>query len=107
MFSFDLLKYALVLLLPAAYLASRYYRSTAPTPEPSLTPAEEKPVKSIMQPAREDLAPPKDDPFTLAQLKEFDGSDPSKPIYVSIKGQPSYSDHSVSIRARLQAPYSM
>ncbi|KAJ7089996.1 progesterone binding protein [Mycena epipterygia] len=39
-----------------------------------------------MQPAREDLAPPKDDPFTLAQLKEFDGSDPSKPIYVSIKG---------------------
>ncbi|KAJ7232644.1 progesterone binding protein [Mycena haematopus] len=39
-----------------------------------------------MQPARDDLAPPKDDPFTLAQLKEFDGSDPSKPIYVSIKG---------------------
>jgi hypothetical protein len=42
--------------------------------------------KSIMQPPRTDLAPPKDDPFTLEQLKAFDGSDPSKPIYVSIKG---------------------
>ncbi|EMD33733.1 hypothetical protein CERSUDRAFT_56375 [Gelatoporia subvermispora B] len=39
-----------------------------------------------MQPAKTDLEPPKDDPFTLEQLKEFDGSDPSKPIYVSIKG---------------------
>ncbi|KAJ7779805.1 progesterone binding protein [Mycena metata] len=41
---------------------------------------------SIMQAPRDDLAPPKDDPFTLAQLAEFDGSDPAKPIYVSIKG---------------------
>ncbi|KAI0088119.1 progesterone binding protein [Irpex rosettiformis] len=39
-----------------------------------------------MQPARTDLAPPKDDPFTLQQLKEFDGSDTDKPIYVAIKG---------------------
>ncbi|KAF9257217.1 cytochrome b5 [Marasmius fiardii PR-910] len=39
-----------------------------------------------MQPPRTDLAPPKDDPFTQEQLKEFDGSDPAKPIYVSIKG---------------------
>lgn len=42
--------------------------------------------KTIMQPARDDLQPPKDDPWTLQQLKEFDGSDPSKPIYVAIKG---------------------
>ena len=42
--------------------------------------------KTIMQPARTDLDPPKDDPFTLEQLREFDGSDPSKPVYVSIKG---------------------
>ncbi|KAJ7183868.1 cytochrome b5 [Mycena filopes] len=79
-------KYALVLLLPAAYLARRYYRSS---PHPVAAPpalVEEQPVKSIMQAPREDLAPPKSDPFTLAQLKEFDGSDPSKPIYVSIKG---------------------
>ncbi|KAF7362611.1 putative steroid-binding protein 3 [Mycena venus] len=82
----DLLKYALVLLLPAAYLARRYYHSAALTPAPDPPPAEDQPVKSIMQAPKDDLAPPKDDPFTLAQLKEFDGSDPSKPIYVSIKG---------------------
>ncbi|KAF8604063.1 cytochrome b5 [Ceratobasidium sp. AG-I] len=34
----------------------------------------------------EPLAPPKDHPFTLEQLKEFDGSDPNKPVYVAIKG---------------------
>ncbi|THV06998.1 cytochrome b5 [Dendrothele bispora CBS 962.96] len=39
-----------------------------------------------MQAPRTDLLPPKDDPFTLEQLKAYDGSDPSKPIYVSIKG---------------------
>ena len=41
---------------------------------------------SVMQPPNTDLAPPKDDPFTVEQLKQFDGSDPSKPIYVAIKG---------------------
>ncbi|KAJ6535785.1 hypothetical protein B0H19DRAFT_1080226 [Mycena capillaripes] len=39
-----------------------------------------------MQAPREDLALPKNDKFTLAQLKDFDDSDPSKPIYVSLKG---------------------
>ncbi|KAJ6480478.1 cytochrome b5 [Mycena vitilis] len=86
MSSFGLVKYTLVLLLPAAYLARRYYRSSPPITTPGSAPVEEKPVKSIMQAPRDDLAPPKDDPFKLAQLKEFDGSDPSKPIYVSIKG---------------------
>ena len=42
--------------------------------------------KSVMSPENTDLAPPKDDPFTLEQLKAYDGNDPSKPIYVSIKG---------------------
>jgi membrane-associated progesterone receptor component len=32
------------------------------------------------------LPPPKDDPFTLEELKKFDGSDEGKPIYVSLKG---------------------
>ncbi|KAJ7161916.1 cytochrome b5 [Mycena crocata] len=86
MSSLGLLKYALVLLLPAAYLARRYYRSPTPLSPPATTAAEEQPVKSIMQAPRQDLAPPQDDPFTLAQLKEFDGSNPSRPIYVSIKG---------------------
>ncbi|KAJ7055757.1 cytochrome b5-like heme/steroid binding domain-containing protein [Mycena amicta] len=39
-----------------------------------------------MQPARDDLDPPKDDAYTLAQLAEFSGADSSKPIYLSIKG---------------------
>ena len=42
--------------------------------------------KNIMQSENNTLQPPKDDPFTLAQLQEFDGSNPEKPIYVSIKG---------------------
>ncbi|GAB5588121.1 hypothetical protein Unana1_03021 [Umbelopsis nana] len=29
---------------------------------------------------------PKDTPFKLSELKTFDGSDPSQPIYVAIKG---------------------
>ncbi|KAI0044434.1 progesterone binding protein [Auriscalpium vulgare] len=40
----------------------------------------------MMQAPRDDLAPPKEDPFTQEQLKQYDGSDPSKPIYVAIKG---------------------
>ncbi|POV97277.1 hypothetical protein PSTT_15150 [Puccinia striiformis] len=32
------------------------------------------------------LDPPKDTPFTSEQLSQYDGSDPSKPIYVAIKG---------------------
>jgi predicted heme/steroid binding protein len=39
-----------------------------------------------MQPERTDLEPPKDDPFTQEQLKAYDGTDPSKPVYVAIKG---------------------
>jgi len=39
-----------------------------------------------MQPPRDDLAPPKDNPFSLEELKQYNGSDPSKPIYVAIKG---------------------
>ncbi|KAF8585867.1 cytochrome b5 [Ramaria rubella] len=32
------------------------------------------------------LAPPKDDPITIEQLKQYDGSTPDTPIYVAIKG---------------------
>ncbi|KAF8333458.1 cytochrome b5-like heme/steroid binding domain-containing protein [Cantharellus anzutake] len=39
-----------------------------------------------MSPPRTDLAPPKDDPITLDELKQFDGSQPGKPIYLAIKG---------------------
>lgn len=79
--------YALLLSIPLAFLYYRYFR-TAETqpPKKSLSSETDKPLKTIMQPARDDLAPAKDDPFTLEQLKAFDGSDPSKPIYVAIKG---------------------
>jgi len=41
---------------------------------------------SVMQPPNKNLAESLDVPYTREQLKEFDGSDPSKPIYVAIKG---------------------
>lgn len=76
--------YLLVIALPAVFLAYRHW----PRPLVPSVPAEDpkKPAKSIMQPPKQDLLPPKDDPFTTEQLKEFDGSSPSKPIYVAIKG---------------------
>jgi hypothetical protein len=40
----------------------------------------------MMQPERTDLDPPKNDPFTQEQLKAYDGTDASKPVYVAIKG---------------------
>lgn len=35
------------------------------------------------------LAPPKDDPYTLADLAQYNGSEPSRPILLSIKGERS------------------
>ena len=80
----ELLKYVVAFVLPIAYL---FYRRRSP-PTVTAVPAEDnkRPLKSVMQSAREDLAPPKDDPFTTEQLKQYNGSDPSKPIYVAIKG---------------------
>lgn len=43
-------------------------------------------TKSIMQPPKLDLDPPKQDGYTLEQLKEYDGSVEGKPIWVAIKG---------------------
>ena len=93
----DLLKYIAILVLPVGYLIlssrvpslrlSTLFRTS--TTRPGQTPAEKEPkkqLKTVMQPPRMDLAPPKDDPFTTEQLKEFDGTDLSKPIYVAIKG---------------------
>jgi len=93
----DLLKYIAILILPLGYLilssrVSSVRLSTllrTSTTRPEQTPAEKEPkkqLKTVMQPPRMDLAPPKDDPFTIEQLREFDGTDGSKPIYVAIKG---------------------
>ncbi|THH12697.1 hypothetical protein EW146_g7460 [Bondarzewia mesenterica] len=87
----DALVWGLLLVLPASFYLQGYFfaqpDSPFSSPEPSPQPEEKKSEeKSVMQAEKTDLAPPKDDPFTLDQLKEFDGSDPSKPIYVCIKG---------------------
>jgi membrane-associated progesterone receptor component len=87
-----LVKYGLILLLPFSYLFYRRFptfrlaSNRVPTAPPPAETEPKKPLKSIMQAARDDLAPPKDDPITTEQLKQYDGSDPTKPIYVAIKG---------------------
>jgi hypothetical protein len=50
--------------------------------------------KSIMSPPVHDLLPPKSDPYTLEDLKRYDGSDPSLPLLVSIKG-PAHPRHNI------------
>jgi membrane-associated progesterone receptor component len=88
---FSALIYTLILALPVAFLFHRYFwpatiATATNTNDSAPAHVDPKPVKNIMQPPRQDLQPPKDDPFTLEQLKEYDGSDPEKPVYVSIKG---------------------
>ncbi|KIM69680.1 hypothetical protein SCLCIDRAFT_1208182 [Scleroderma citrinum Foug A] len=86
----SLFVYALVFGLSLLFLIRRHVLSpSAPQSTPSITTSEtdeKKSLKTIMQPPRDDLDPPKHDPITLEELKQYDGSDPSKPIYVSIKG---------------------
>ena len=79
--------YALALGLPLLFLFRRRVLPRPP-PRPALTAQtdDKDSLKTIMQPPRDDLDPPKDDPFTLSALAQYDGSDDSKPIYVSIKG---------------------
>ena len=82
--------------LPILIVLGRIFRSTASsTSIRSSSPSnddlteeekEERETTSVMSPENTDLAPPRDDPFTLEQLRAFDGSNPEKPIYVSIKG---------------------
>ncbi|KAN0091317.1 Cytochrome b5-like heme/steroid binding domain containing protein [Tylopilus felleus] len=81
------LVYALVIVLPLLYLfRRRALARNPPTPAVTAQADDKQSLKTIMQAPRGDLDPPKNDPFTLSQLSQFDGSDPTKPIYVSIKG---------------------
>lgn len=86
----SLFVYALVFGFSLLFLIRRHVLSpSGPQSTPSITTSqtnEKKSLKTIMQPPRDDLDPPKDDPITLEELNQYDGSDPSKPIYVSIKG---------------------
>lgn len=82
----QLVLYSLLLALPVVYVTRFVFFSSSSTPASPPAAAQDKEPKSIMQPPKDDLAPPKSDPITLEELKAFDGSDTSKPIYVAIKG---------------------
>jgi membrane-associated progesterone receptor component len=96
----DVVLYALALVFPLAVLF-QHLTDTDPEPERSASAPESKSSSSqeknstsettmttIMQPEHTNLPPPKDDPFTQEALKEFNGSDTEKPVYVAIKGTP-------------------
>lgn len=71
-------------MLTLAYL---FLRRTPPDSQPQTEGADQKPrTGNIMQPPNVNLAEPLDVPYTQEQLREFDGSHPTKPIYVAIKG---------------------
>lgn len=79
-------------LLAALTLAYLFLRPTSPDslqPEPEDTDPKPR-TGSVMQSPSDNLADPLDVPYTQEQLKEFDGSDPSKPIYVAIKGMVAF-----------------
>jgi membrane-associated progesterone receptor component len=86
MLASELVKYVVAFFVPIVYLI--YRQRTSPVVTTAVPAAEDnkRPLKSVMQAPREDLAPPKDDPFTNEELRQYDGSDSSKPIYVAIKG---------------------
>lgn len=81
---FVVLQYVVAFVVPIVYIF--YRRRSSPIVTAVIQEDNKRPLKSIMQAAREDLAPPKDDPYTSEQLKQYDGSDPTKPIFVAIKG---------------------
>jgi membrane-associated progesterone receptor component len=75
-------------LLAALTLTYFILRQTSPDPpQPQTEDTNSEPrTGGVMQPPNDNLAEPLDVPYTQEQLGEFDGSDPSKPIYVAIKG---------------------
>jgi len=71
--------------LATAYILIKVY-STLSAPIAPRTATRDQKTMSVMSAPRTDLAPPKDDPFTLEQLKRYDGKTEGTPIYVAIKG---------------------
>jgi hypothetical protein len=85
--------YSLLLVLPFAYFfLRRTWENKFETAvieamaEDNTSPQSQSSTGPIMQPPREDLAPPADDPYTIEELKKYDGSDSKSPILVAIKG---------------------
>ncbi|KAJ3550052.1 hypothetical protein NMY22_g660 [Coprinellus aureogranulatus] len=79
-----LVTYGIAIVVPILFLSFRL-RSAKSKPTPVPEESSTKPLKPIMQAPNADLAPPKDDPFTVEELAQYTGEDPSKPIYVAIK----------------------
>lgn len=87
MFELQTLVISSLAVIPAAYFAYHHFlRPARVVPQPTQH-TTQRPLKTIMQPARDDLHPPKDDPYTTEELKKYDGSTPELPIYVAIKGK--------------------
>jgi len=80
----------LLAVLTLTYFFLRRTPSDSPQPQPEDTNPKPR-AGNIMQPPNENLAEPLDIPYTQEQLREFDGSDPLKPIYVAIKGIVAFS----------------
>lgn len=73
---------AVAVILPSYWLISRRQVPNQTGRTGSAAPSKKNP---FAVPDRQ-LQPPKDDPYTLAELSAYDGQDPNKPVYVAIKG---------------------
>lgn len=99
-YQLSLLLYSLLIAIPFAYLflkrtlERKFQTGVVESLADNKAPAQT--TTSIMQAPSDNLAPPKDDPFTVEQLKQYDGSDPSKPIYVAIKGAWHHFTHALT-----------
>ncbi|KAH6873489.1 cytochrome b5-like heme/steroid binding domain-containing protein [Coprinopsis sp. MPI-PUGE-AT-0042] len=60
--------------------------SSLPSSAPPTKEEAEQPLETVTQPPVAGLDPPKDNPYSVEQLKDYDGEDLSKPIYVTVKG---------------------
>ncbi|QRV82019.1 cytochrome b5 [Ceratobasidium sp. AG-Ba] len=72
---------AFAVIIPSYWVLSR--RQTSNQTATTTTPAAKKNPFAV---GDRQLQPPKDDPYTLAELAAFDGQDPNRPVYVAIKG---------------------
>ena len=83
----SLVIYGFAFAIPALYLSYRHLTSPASTtPQQPVPVTSPRPQKTIMSAPRSDLVPPKDDTYTSEELRKYDGTDPTLPIYVAIKG---------------------
>ncbi|KAG8756193.1 hypothetical protein FRC12_010640 [Ceratobasidium sp. 428] len=73
---------AIAIIVPSYWILSRR-QSTSQTSTATSTTAVKKNPFAV---GDRQLLPPKDDPYTLAELATFDGQDSSRPVYVAIKG---------------------